>query len=215
MLYVFLVSEPEPGGYDYEFVDRVPPKYICNICQKVIREARLTVCCGQHFCDSCLQQWQSTTAQKAQNTCPHCRQPDFQSVLNKEKMREINELRVRCVYRQGGCRWSGALEDLKQHLEQDSCGNVVVVCGKGCRERMERQFVLEHLEKLRIGRRYTCEHCGHTASYGAIVGIGCRFSHYDQCAQYPLDCPNDCGEKNIKRSSWSQKAISLELTRLG
>ena len=64
---------------------------------------------------------------------------------------------------------------------------------------MERQFVLEHLEKLCIGRRYTCEHCGRTASYGAIVGIGCRFSHYDQCAQYPLDCPNDCGEKNIKR----------------
>ena len=189
------ICQPEPGGYNYEFVDRVPPKYFCNICHKVIREARLTVCFGQHFCDSCLHQWQATTAQKAQNMCPHCRQPDFQSVLNKEKIREINELRVRCVYRQGGCHWSGTLEDMKQHLEHDRCGNVVVVCGKGCRERMERQFVLGHLEKLCLRRRYTCEYCGHKASYDAIVGIGCKSSHYNLCAQYPLDCPNGCGER--------------------
>jgi hypothetical protein len=45
-------------------VDEVPPKYICSICMKVLRKARLAECCGQHYCDSCLAQWFRSNPQK-------------------------------------------------------------------------------------------------------------------------------------------------------
>ena len=50
-----VASTPGYGGYDYEFVRQVPERFMCiNICTKVLREPHLTVCCGQHFCGSCL-----------------------------------------------------------------------------------------------------------------------------------------------------------------
>lgn len=60
-------------------------KYQCNICLDVLRSARLTECCGQHYCSSCLLKWRN-------NTCPQCRQEGFRHIGNKSLMREINTL---------------------------------------------------------------------------------------------------------------------------
>ena len=55
-------------------------------------------------------------------------------------------------------------------------------------------------------RPYQCEHCGHNGTYSSVSGEG-QFgkllvpSHYDQCEQYPLQCPNECGTENIKRKN--------------
>ena len=116
-------SDPPVGGYDYEFVDgSVPSRYQCTICMKILRDARLTECCGQHYCDSCLTQWL-----RRKRTCPYCRKADLQSMLNKEKIREINELRIRCTNREKGCAWVGELGALKGHLESDKgCGYEIV-----------------------------------------------------------------------------------------
>ena len=65
----------ESGGYDHDFVDTIAPKYLCNICMKVLRDPRLTECCGQHYCDFCLKKWLVSN-----KTCPHCRKKDFQSI---------------------------------------------------------------------------------------------------------------------------------------
>ena len=37
-MYIPLSRFPS-AGYDYEFVDEVPPKHICSICMKVLRKA--------------------------------------------------------------------------------------------------------------------------------------------------------------------------------
>ena len=51
-------KDAEPfGGHDHEFVGEVPDRFNCQICAKVIREPHLAVCCGQHFCESCLNKW--------------------------------------------------------------------------------------------------------------------------------------------------------------
>ena len=94
----------ETGGYDYDFVETPPDKYFCCICSNVLRDARLTECCGQHFCNSCLSRWLDR-----EKTCPHCREDDFKSMVNKALIREINELHIRCTHREKGCDWVGEL----------------------------------------------------------------------------------------------------------
>ena len=76
-------EESEYGGYDLEFVGEIADRYNCQICTKVIREPHLTVCCGQHFCESCLNRWWTTEGKKS---CPHCRADagaSFNHVINK------------------------------------------------------------------------------------------------------------------------------------
>ena len=212
------------GGYGYEFVDTIPSKYNCQICKKVLRDARLTACCGQHYCDSCLAQWMSGKGKK--RTCPHCKKENFQSNLNKEKIREINELRVRCVNRRKGCGWVGVLETLRNHQQSDNgCDYEEVECPNTgyegictgwskCPEAMERRFIGDHKDHECPYRDYTCEHCEYVDTYDAIAGTGrvrktwlvsfmrlfrTTGKHYDTCDHFPEECPNECGERDIKR----------------
>ena len=178
--YWYLFSHPESGGYDYEFVDAVADKYHCAICTKVMRNARLVACCGKHFCDSCLRKWIESARQKI---CPHCREVGFQDVLNKEKIREIKEFRIRCTNSDKGCEWVGELGAVKKHLKSDSgCGYVEVKCSAHgcdtaartltiCGAAMERHYLSIH-ETECVYRQYKCQHCGYTDTYDAIAGSG-------------------------------------------
>ena len=224
------------GGYDYTFVDEIPAKYHCQICSYVLRDARLTVCCGQHFCDLCLKQW---SAQGSRLTCPYCRQEGFGSVLNKALIREINEFRVKCTNHQKGCDWVGELGGLNKHIESDDgCGFEIVKCKNAgfrkilvqhqhhvsqrplrksgsnrteCGEECERRFLAQHEIDCKF-RQCRCQHCGHVNTSDAIAGSGTIHlqqstvnshpdgsNHYAVCGQYPVECPNNCGAKAIKR----------------
>ena len=220
-------SRSDSGGYEYDFVDTIPPKYNCNICLKVLRDAQLTVCCGQHYCDTCLKEWLNSKAQAGKNTCPHCREENFQSFPNKAIIREIKEFKIRCVHKEKGCAWVGEMGTLKDHLSK-SCGCVKVKCRKlahkvlltrglrstlsvasMCGATMERRHLTHHQKNECLYRLYKCQHCGYIDTYDAIAGsgkirnrdskIGYGGNHYSQCDEYPLKCPNTCGAVNIKR----------------
>ena len=123
-IYNYVLIHRIYGGYDHDFVDTIAIKYHCNICMKVLRDARLTECCGQHYCDSCLKKWLERN-----NRCPHCHKECFPSILNKAMIREINEFKVHCTNKNKGCKWVGELESLKHHLESDNgCDYVMVKC---------------------------------------------------------------------------------------
>ena len=215
------------GGYEHTFVDEIAAKYHCNICSKVLRDARLTVCCGQHYCDSCLKQWLASKVQNLKKTCPHCRQEKFQSFQNKAIIREINEFRVKCTHHLKGCDWEGELSNLEKHVNSnDGCGFTLVKCnGFGfvaianfpshkrieCDEQRERRLLTEHQKTCKF-RRCKCPYCGHIDTYDAMAGSGkirialrggkalpAGSNHFGVCGQYPLECPNNCGEKAIKR----------------
>ena len=222
------------GGYDHEFFDDVPAKYICSICTKVLRDARLTVCCGQHFCNFCLTTWLN---QGPLQTCPHCRAVGFENVFNKEKIREINELRVYCTQRRKGCKWVGQLGSLEDHLQSDrGCGYVTVTCyltayrRNGniqknftlslpltirvvCGVAVERRHLAAHKEMCKY-REYTCQYCGYDNIYDAIAGSGQssqtfiwrqgKGNHYQNCDRFPLECVNKCGEVDIQRGNMSR-----------
>ena len=216
-------SRSDSGGYEYDFVDTVPPKYNCNICLKVLRDAQLTVCCGQHYCDTCLKEWLNSKTQEGKNTCPHCREENLQSVRNKEKIREINEFKIRCTHKVKGCKWVDELGALKHHLVSDNgCDYVIVRCGNSvdntiissssigstCGAVIERCHLTYHHKYLCFYRQYTCQYCGYVDTYDAITGSGeirnrdskivGEGNHYSQCIEYPLKCPNECGAENIK-----------------
>ena len=164
------------GDYERTFVDKIAAKYHCNICSKVLRDAHLTVCCGQHYCDSCLEQWSDSEAQKEKKTCPHCRKEGFESVLNKAMIREINKFRVKCSNHKKGCGWVGELGDLEKHIESENgCGYVMVGCNYYghdiCSHRCQRRSLAEHQRRCTL-RRYKCEHCGEVDTYDAIAGGG-------------------------------------------
>ena len=227
------------GGYEYEFVEAIADKYNCGICMKVLRDAQLTVCCGHHYCETCLEQWLTSKTHEGKKTCPHCRKENFQSFPNKEKIREINEFKIRCSHRGKGCEWVGELGALKEHLESDKgCGYVVVRCTSGAYKRisiwalqqmtcgvaMERCNLANHQNKECVYRQCRCQYCGYTDTYDAIAGsgkirnscsnIGSPNNHLSECTDYPLDCPNECGEKNIKRKNMKRHQESCPLEPL-
>ena len=212
------------GGHDYEFVDKVPDRFICQICTKVLRDPHLAVCCGQHFCKSCLNKW---FARQGKESCPHCRAEGegFNHVIHKGLRSEVNHLKIRCSNHGEGCQWTGELGTLKQHLESNSgCGYVLVECPNKCYSvYMDRLDIFEE-EILTILKRkdlevhvttdcylrpYQCEFCGHKDTYKAITGQGLYLGiltfndpyggHQAKCPKVPLKCPNKCGMKNIKR----------------
>ena len=190
------------GGHDYSFVDNVD-KYTCNICKKILKDPQLTACCGQHYCQSCLNYWFTTNYRRS---CPHCRteRSGFQYFLNKSVKREIDSLRIHCTNKEEGCQWIGELGSLKDHLElANRCGYVEVECPKNCKTKMKRKDLSNHLKNTCYYRPYQCEHCGYKDTYRNITGIGpatlLRQHHYDRCLEFPLQCPNMCGRKDIKR----------------
>ena len=221
-----LIHRIPSGGYDHDFVDTIAIKYHCNICMKVLRDPRLTECCGQHYCDSCLKKWLVRN-----KTCPQCRKKDFQNILDKAMIREIKEFKVRCTNKTKGCKWVGELGSLEYHLESDNgCGYVMVTCSNHasiyarlilfflapsiCGEGMERRHLTHHQKNECLYRQYTCQHCGYIDTYDAIAGsgkirnegsmIGGGGNHYCECVEYPLDCPNECGTENIKRKDMEE-----------
>ena len=214
----------DSGGYDYEFVGTIASKYICGICMKVLRDAQLMVCCGQHYCQTCLKEWLSSDIQGRIKTCPHCRKESFQSVPNKEKTHEINEFKMHCIHRGKGCGWMGELGALKDHLDSDKgCGYVQVKCTHSaceykrcppkkmitCGAAIERRQLANHQKKECVYRQCTCQYCGYVDTYDAIARSGQirnegtklagSGNHYDECGNYPLKCPNECEDRGINR----------------
>ena len=202
----------------------VPSKYTCFICTKVLRDAHLTLCCGQYFCGSCLHHWENV---KGHKTCPHCREGNFGHVLNKAIIREVNELIIRCTNGKKGCEWVGELGTLNDHLKSNKgCGYVYVKCtNKKCGEEMNRKELQLHLRKECDYRLYHCEHCGIQDTYQAITGkiwlgylspmeLILSMYHYLECPEYPMSCRNHCGATGIKRKAMSDHRSSCPLEPL-
>lgn len=220
------------GGFDEEFVDEVKDTLICNICVKPLRDPHLTVCCGHHLCESCLEQW---LKKQHKQCCPICRSAGekFQHFLDKKTKREINALRVKCSNCKEGCEWVGELGTLKNHLgSDDGCGYVSIMCPNGCYKLIEvlatewvsgglfddplqkenifvlRKDLQHHLKTECEERPYQCEHCDEKGTFNQITN-----KHYQQCPDFPLDCPNQCGIVQIKRTTIDQhrKECPLEI----
>ena len=212
-----MAEKPVYGGHECELVQEVSDRLNCQICTKVLRDPHLAVCCGQHFCESCLNKW---FTRQDKESCPHCRAEGeaFHHVIDKSVRRAVNELKIRCSNHGEGCQWAGELGELNKHLESDDgCGFVMVECPNKCFTFggiivvMKRKDVHDHLTNFCYLRAYQCEFCGLKDTYEAITGndyVVCikvvgddYFGHQAECPEVPLTCPNKCGADKIKRKN--------------
>ncbi len=135
-----------------EFVESVVD-YECPLCLHVTRELSLTSCCGQHFCQACIQK--TLTDNKP---CPLCRSGSFTTLLDKKQRRRVLDLKVYCDKKTVSCDWVGALRELEQHLGE-KCLFVSVDCPYNCEEAIERRFLGIH-EALKYPKRpHSCDYC--------------------------------------------------------
>ena len=87
------------GGFDMDLVgEEETEEFVCGICSKILRDPHLTICCGQHYCETCLKHWVKKQASFLQKNCPHCRKTSFEHVLDKKTKRKIDVLKVRPLF---------------------------------------------------------------------------------------------------------------------
>ena len=178
------------GGYDFDFLEEPPEDLNCSVCLLVLRDPHLTSCCGNHFCESCVEKLKEGTS-----PCPLCMDATFTTFLNKSCQRKVNELKVRCPRAEFGCTWIGTIGGASSHMDPCSgdCEYVEVICSL-CKEEIPRKDLLNHMNKECTKRLFKCVHCGYLDTW-----VDVTTKHSKCCMNYPLQCPNMCGAGTIRR----------------
>ena len=181
------------SGFDCEFAEK-PPEMIqteCLICLLILREPYQVICCGKSFCHSCIERVKSLS-----KPCPHCNEKNFTDFPNKGLQQPLYQLQIRCTHQNEGCKWTGELGALDNHLNLDTqpanqlkgCVFVTVKCTH-CSESQQRQHIAHHQNKVCPKRPFTCELCKDYKSNFEDVTT----NHWSVCGCYPVPCSNKCG----------------------
>ena len=207
------MAAPHLSGYQCEFVDSVED-YECPLCLHVTREPSLTSCCGQHFCQTCINR--ILTDQKP---CPLCKASGFTVFFDKKQKRRVVSLKVVCSEKASGCDWVGSLGDLDSHVSvaNGDCQFVSVNCSNNCVEIVYRKLLATHLANDCLKRPYSCKYCQLKSTYEEI-----HDKHTPVCTKYPVPCPNKCQTDSLERGQLQQhirecplQEIDCELKELG
>ena len=170
------------GGYQCEFVGPVPEELLCKSCKLVARQPRIVDCCGEHFCQACID-----PVLKHKKPCPSCGEADSTALFIKKYLKKILALQVHCTMKQKGCEWVGQLEQLDAHLDTD-CQYVDVECPSKCDQKVQKRNLATHLEMDCHKREFMCPYCTYKATFEIVSDV-----HWLECLLFPLKCPNRCG----------------------
>ena len=181
------MASPQLSGYQCLFVDSVED-YECPLCLHVTREPFLTSCCGQHFCQVCINRILTDN-----KPCPFCKSTDFSTFLDKKQKRRVLDLKVYCDKKAKKCQWVGGLGELDQHLSEN-CQFVTMNCPNNCERRFQRRFLARHKTFECPKRPHTCQYCNVRGTYQEI-----QDDHLPVCPKYPVPCPNECGVSPLER----------------
>ena len=174
-----------------KFVDLPTDEFNCPICLEILQEPYLTTCCGNHFCEACVDK-----VKESASKCPLCQEAPLNGIINKSLRRKLNELKVYCMHKETGCKWIGDLGKLEQHLangkSDGECQFVVVKCTVSdlCKVKILRNSLICHASNVCQYRQFKCEHCDYQSTYLVITT-----EHYNQCPDYPVLCPNNCSKQ--------------------
>ena len=181
------LEESFSGGYDFDFIENPSEELTCSVCLLVLRDPQLTSCCGNHFCQSCIE--------KIKDCCPLCKDTSFTTFLNKSFQRKVNELKIKCPLSENGCSWTGTVGGAADHLDPSSgdCEYMDVTCSL-CGEDVQRKCLVNHMKDECLKRPFSCEHCGYSDTWVEVTS-----THSKTCMNYPLPCPNMCGIGKVER----------------
>ena len=102
---------------------------------------------------------------------------------------------VRCKYHNEGCdEWAGEVRYLQGHL--DRCA---IACPYDCGNYSSRVKMKEHKTLHCPNRPIKCEYCDYYNAFAIVTE-----KHYPICPQYPIDCPNHCPVKGLRRHQAEQ-----------
>ena len=178
--------------FEFEFVEELPEEMTCSICVKVLCQPHLMNCCGQQFCEACLEKWLESN-----KTCPHCHSTDFSHMLMKRTSMQVGNLKVYCPNKQHGCETILKISECDNHLSAgnaEGCVYVKLRCPYLCSFKAFRNDVKYHIELQCPRRQVLCSHCTLQAEHQFIVG-----DHVNTCPLYPVDCPQKCGATVLRK----------------
>ena len=166
----------------------LPDELTCPICGVALRDPQQTVC-GHRFCGACLEPLKKD---KDSFSCPICR-AELTSVRvfpDNAIKRHVMSLKVKCDEHESGCEWQGELRQLDDH--PDHCQFVLLSCSLGCGKNAMRRDMDNHV-KMCPRREVPCQHCDGKFEHQHME------EHYDNdCPQFPMMCPQDCGEELVR-----------------
>lgn len=174
------------NGYKNQlFLDVIPEKYLCASCQGcVARDIHMLQCCRRQVCLACIKPYLN------KEPCPHCKEENFDIVPLQKDNEKINNLRVSCSEKASGCKWTGKLKELEDHLrrEVEGCQYSPRECPK-CLKLVNRCEMTNHVSNECPKREYRCVHCNYLGTYEFVME-----AHMPECSYYPVRCPNEeCG----------------------
>ena len=213
-----MAAVSKTGGFKYPFVTPPLDMFVCEICHLPSRDPHLTMCCGHVFCESCLDGMKEAK-RIVNNICPVCRGEDFVTVPNKQIDREVKSLHVYCTNKGRGCEWQGEVNYIDNHLTKDGgCEYEDVLCTSGCGGVIQRRDLTKHVETECPCHKVDCKYCQLRGEHQFIEG-----KHKEECVDYPMTCPNKCGEAecisrkamNEHRSRCLLEVINCEYQTMG
>ena len=131
-------------------------------------------------------------------TCQYCGHKATHITVTKDHWPICTNHPVNCPKKSLGCQWAGERGDLDQHLnngsEEGECQFVRVACPYDCGWCFKRCQLQKHKTKVCRNRPFTCQYCNYKATCTKVTN-----EHLAICQQYPMECPNKCGETAIER----------------
>ena len=127
------------NNYRVKFVESLPASFYCSICSQVLREPRISDCCGKTSCLSCVQ-----PLLEKKEACPFCKASPLYVSVNRHVRNRINESKVRCPGNEGGCQTIETFETIAKHI--DTCQFIKIECPYGCGASIVRSQRELHLQ---------------------------------------------------------------------
>ena len=199
---------------DFEFAEPIPESFhlVCPVCLEFLKDPHQAKCCGKDFCKTCAERIESES-----KLCPLCKQT-FETFSNKGHKQQLVQLRIHCTYHKSGCGWIGELGYLEGHLNSnppedrqlEGCQFAKIHC-LYCGESFERSEIEKHLRDKCVKREFQCKYCAYVSTYEDITS-----KHQQACGQYPIQCPNNCGETLLRQDieNHTAKSCTLQLVTL-
>ena len=160
-----------------------------NECGKMMQRQRLT----SHIEVSC---------KRREVNCQYCHRPgEYQIVMGQHKS-QCPKFPLLCPNK---CEVGTILrEDMKKHRAK--CWLEIISCPNHCGDKLERQFLADHIQIKCPRRKVNCQYCHDIGEHQFIEG-----QHKEECPKLPLPCPNKCKIGSVPRQNMKAHRIECPL----
>jgi hypothetical protein len=160
----------------------------CLVCTYILENA-YSDSCGHIYCRDCF--LSKFTAEKK---CPISNLEIAEPTPVPYVDIVINKVNIYCPNKKKVCTWEGVKSMMEQHILTE-CPKELMTCPYDrCGVHVLREVMSFHNEHC-VYRKISCEYCKESV---AFIDLSL---HYEVCEAFPIDCPNLCGQRVMKKQS--------------